>query len=556
MLLASVCVTPLSSGVLALALALSVIGLSLGPLLNGWARGRERALAVLDAATLALVPGVILLRLLPHLIEDAGGNALIGFACGYVVLLLVEATSHTRAATFGFAVVLPVLAIHAFFDGASLAVAIGNDTLGMGSAVLVGALLVHRIPEGLFLASAMSEIGARRARWGLAAIGAATIVGGLAGRELVDHRSGDVLHIAVAIGLGAMLRLVVHRHDVSAFPDRVTSRLAGITFVVGVVLVVFVPDPRLLWHATQPHELSIGEALVPLFLETAPIVLGMLLLAELGARALRTAATPTNVWAPATVLGIWVIGPCLAILGAVSAVVVTVVYRRRSGSWWQGLLLPRATSVLPSYCLGVVLAVVAEAALPVASFEDLGIGCVPVAAVIGSLVELGVGAPLIAAILVHKGAPLSAVVAFLIAAGVRGASPGSLYHRMAAAAVATVGAVVLTPLVSRCDVPGLHDLARHSHRAVEWITMTMLGAWIVIDLARFGPRRWLHGGVVHQRERLMPPPDPSLVGGDAPVPDPTVLELVDRDDVANPADVGGDLGATDHGEHGPRRGSR
>jgi hypothetical protein len=514
---------------------------------------------VLDAATLALVPGVILLRLLPHLIEDAGGNALIGFACGYVVLLLVEATSHTRAAAFGFAVVLPVLAIHAFFDGAALAVAVGNETLGMGSAVLVGALLVHRIPEGLFLASAMSEIGARRARWGLAAIALATIVGGLAGRELVDHRSGDVLHVVVAVGLGAMLRLVVHRHDVTSAPDRVTARLAGITFVTGVVLVVFVPSPGLLWDPTQPHELSIGQALVPLFLETAPIVLGALVLAELGARTFRATTSPTNVWAPATMLGIWVIGACLAILGAVSAVVVTVVSRSRTTSWWQGLLLPRATSVLPAYCLGVVLAVVAEAALPVASFEDLGLGCVPVAAMIGSLVELGIGAPLVAAILVHKGAPLPAVVAFLIAAGARGALPRhSLYRHMAVAAVATVAAVVLTPLVSGCEVPGLHDLGRHTHRAIEWITMTVLGAWIVVDLARFGPRRWLRGGRIHhgQSERMMQPPDESSVGADTPLPGSSVLELVDPDDVANPSDVGGDLGSADDGEHGPRRSSR
>jgi len=481
--------------VLAFALALSVVGLAIGPVLGRWAHGRGRALAALDAATLALVPGVILLRLLPHLIEDAGVSALIGFALGYVVLQLAEATSHRRATTIGLAVVLPALAIHAFFDGATLAVALSNDVLGSGGAMLATALLVHRIPEGLFLASAMSAAGARGVRWGIVAISIATIIGALAGRELLHHDSGDALHVAVAVGLGVMLRLVMHRHDVDAAPDRTAQRIAGITFVGCLAVVVLVPNPTMLWEPAQAHELSIGDALVPLFLETSLIVLGLLAFTELCARVLRITGDPADTWVSTSVLGAWVLGPCLAIIGALAGVLgpLSRWFDRRSSRdapWWHALVLP-ARHVLPLYCVGVVLAVVAESALPVGSFDGLDLLVIPAAAVIGAMVALGAGAPLIAAILVHKGAPMSAVVAFLVATAIRDAASRYRRGRIAAIVISIVVGLVLAPLVESCPMPSLHDVGRHAHSVVEWTAAAILGAWIVVDLARFGPRSWI-----------------------------------------------------------------
>jgi hypothetical protein len=116
---------------------------------------------------------------------------------------------------------------------------------------------------------------------------------------------------------------------------------------------------------------------------------------------------------------------------------------------------------------------------------------IPVAAVIGAVVALGAGAPLIAAILLHKGAPVSAVAAFMIAAAARGVARRYRGGLVALVVTAIGLGLVLAPLLARCPVPSLHEVGRHAHALAEWIATAVLGAWIVVDLARFGPRSWL-----------------------------------------------------------------
>jgi hypothetical protein len=76
---------------LGIAVACSVLGLLVGPALVSFARGTRTALAALDGAMLGIVPALVLLRLLPHLVEDLGLWALAACGAGYVIFAAAEA---------------------------------------------------------------------------------------------------------------------------------------------------------------------------------------------------------------------------------------------------------------------------------------------------------------------------------------------------------------------------------------------------------------------------------------------------------------------------------
>ncbi|MGN6105265.1 MAG: hypothetical protein ACTHU0_09195 [Kofleriaceae bacterium] len=474
----------------ALALVLSVAGLLIGPALGAWARGRTGALAAFDAATLALVPGLILLRLMPHLVEDAGVLAIIGFAFGYLALQLFDTHGHGRATQVGVAVVLPTLVTHAFFDGAALGLSLGSDAVGPGAGMIVLAVLLHRVPEGLFLGALMEDAGPRRTRWAIAAISVATIAGGLSGRQLLQHAHDELVHAIIAVGLGAMLRLVVHRHDEVATTPA-ARRIGGLTFVACLAAVIAIPGPQRLFEAAQPGELSVVESLVPLFLETALLVVGVLAVAELVAWRLRRRSAIDEQWAASTLLSLALLGPCFAALRGLSAAAGRALGRRSTPAVASPAPV-RARQVLPAYCVGVVLAIATEAALPAGSLRGLDAAVLPVVAMLGGFVRIGgAGVPVIGAILLHKGAAIATVSAYVLASALPLAlATRSPVRRLAGVALACAVALAASPLVALCEVPSLHQLGAHVHPVVEWASAGILVAWIAVDLARTGPRDW------------------------------------------------------------------
>lgn len=199
---------------LPIAVVLSVLGLSVGPILLAWGRGRAMPSAAMEGLTLGLVPALVLLRLLPHVYQEAGGLALGLLAAGYAIVWIVERRRHRSLGRVGQAVALPALLVHATVDGATLGVALAPGKFGESGWLLAAALLIHRVPEGLFVARALvPEVGWRRTIVWLAVLAGATIGGAALGDRVLTLAPPEVFHGIVAVGLGAILKLVMHTHE-------------------------------------------------------------------------------------------------------------------------------------------------------------------------------------------------------------------------------------------------------------------------------------------------------------------------------------------------------
>ena len=188
---------------LLLALALSIGGLAVGPLLAVLGRGRTVALAAMEGLTLGLLPALLLVRHLPHVAEEIGAVVAIGaMASGYVGLRLVERWSHAAGERVGRGLIVVALAMHAFTDGAGLALATAAAEQGSAEGFLLGlALLVHRMPEGLFLVTTLlPELGWRRTLTRLGVVALATIVGAIAGERALSVVPHGVFEAFVAVG--------------------------------------------------------------------------------------------------------------------------------------------------------------------------------------------------------------------------------------------------------------------------------------------------------------------------------------------------------------------
>ncbi len=254
-------------------LALSLVGLALGPVLVLAGRGRRAIGAAVDGFTIGVVPALIAIRLLPHTFEALRGNALLLALGGYVLVSLSHRGGHGVERRVGRAVVVPTLFVHAIADGAALALTARGPDM-RSSWLLAAALILHRLPEGLFVATALGEpanAGARRLVIPVAILGSGTLFGALFGASVLGAVPERVVDGLVAFGLGAMIRLVVHAHEVPT--ERRARSVSGVAFLVGIAIVLAIPDPESVLTRAQPRELSMVQSLIPLFVETAPSML-------------------------------------------------------------------------------------------------------------------------------------------------------------------------------------------------------------------------------------------------------------------------------------------
>lgn len=234
------------------ALVLSLLGLAAGPLLVAIGTRRLGLGDAVDGLTLGVVPALVASRLLPHLYGEIGVAAWILALAGYAALGRLERRPADRAA-FGAGLVLPALAFHSAVDGAALALAFDNPA-NVGAVVLGGALVLHRLPEGLLIGSVLiPRVGVRRTLKGMSWLAVGTLAGAIAGRAFLLRAPAAWLDGIVAIGLGIMVHLVVHRHtshegverpDAPDRPDDSDRRDPSLwAFGVGVAAALAVPGP-------------------------------------------------------------------------------------------------------------------------------------------------------------------------------------------------------------------------------------------------------------------------------------------------------------------------
>ncbi len=451
-------------------------------------------------------PALVLLRLLPHLIEETGAWAFAAFGAGYFVFSALEARTHGRSKNIGLAIVLPTLAIHGFLDGTGLALAFKEGSLlGTGGPAVGVALVVHKIPEGLFVASALlPALGVYRTSLRLGALALATVFGALSGRELLANMPEQLLHVVVALGLGVLLRMATHRHD--ARPQQGAERLAsGLAFVVSLASLLAVPDPQRLFTRSQFAELSALHALAPLLLETAPWLLLALLIGEGVAYGKKTpdgVHAGSSMWLPMVALSLPLLGPLLTVIRALLEPLCTAhpIFESHGGRWQQRAVLlleraaPRAMHVLPSYAVAVGLAIALEASAPRGVLEQVGWVAIAAAALLAALVPMrAAGGTVLVAVLIHKGLLVPAAVMFTCVStfvlSLQQSTHSVSFQAKARALLAVAGAVVAAAAVDPAPPP-LHGLATHSHHWIEWVSAAALASWALFQTVIAGPRAW------------------------------------------------------------------
>ena len=195
-----------------------------------------------------------------------------------------------------------------------------------------------------------------------------------------------------------------------------------------------------------------------------------------------------SAWVATTAVTLVLLGPTFALVRAALEPVLRVLTTGRPLSPRLSDLAPRAALVLPSYAAGVVLSLVAEAGLPRGVLETTAFVALPAAIATAHVVPVGpAGASVIAAVLIHKGLPPSAGLAFLLTSAA--AAPRSSWRRRAVilAGLGAICALAGTVLPASAG-PSLHDLGAHRHPTYEWIAGGVLVAWTVAELVRQGPR--------------------------------------------------------------------
>jgi zinc transporter ZupT len=521
--------------VLAPLLILSILGLAIGPAFAAIGRGRDTARAVFDGLTLGLVPALIFTRLLPHALEELGAVGFLLFVAGWALVAVSHRGGHGFERKVGHVVVLPTLAIHALADGAGLALSV-SAAHGERSGLLLGiALVLHRLPEGLFLWTTFSRDAAerpivlRRVGFAVAILAVATTLGAFWGQAVLSHVREEIFDGIVAFGLGAMVRVVVHEHGSTTSPRaRAASAFA---FVAGIAAAIAIPAPNSILAQATPRELSVSQSLGPLFIETAPaFVIGAVAVALLrtfapggGALAGLDRASPRPrslvlaVAAPAlaldaAIVSVRLLGVPLTLLRLLGSLLVafaiTRLATRDPAATEPRRPFPRALAETVAetgawYVVGLLIAVVLEAAVEPSAIGRLrGPAAYAVAALAAIPLHVGAHAAIpVVAILLHKGLGIGPAIVFSIIAPIAGLPRlrilgnafGVRVARLAIAItipIALATAALAERIVAPASIPEIHPLVAHDHVWIEWLPAVLAIALVFGSMARLGARRW------------------------------------------------------------------
>ena len=168
---------------------------------------RPRTMRLIDTIVFVALPLLIAWQVLPHVWLERQIAPLLAVGAGVGLLYLLERFSETLARhTDNATILLGVLSmvLHALLEGGALLV-------GPSSTPFTYALVLHRVAVGLLIWWLLEpRHGVRGALIGVAAVIVATVIGALAGTELLpdDH---SVLEMYQAFVSGSLLHVVLHQ---------------------------------------------------------------------------------------------------------------------------------------------------------------------------------------------------------------------------------------------------------------------------------------------------------------------------------------------------------
>jgi uncharacterized protein len=479
-----------------LLLVASIALLFAAPLLARALLSRPALAEGLDGFVVVSVAGVVMVHVLPESAERAGAAALAVFLLGLVLPVLLHRLerAHTaqRARSFITTAVLAIgMFAHALLDG---------EALGYGEPELALAVLLHRVPAGLaFWLVMRPSAGAPRTLFVMGVYALGTIVGavfdpfemGQAGRTAATS-----LALFQAFVAGSVLHVVM---EAPAHGDGSRgSRALGVSgALLGCALLWVVAggafDGHAHGHDAIAGELGAGDAARALAGALAPAYLvGVLATGLVAALVPRSAAglvgAPAHV-VPALFVTLAAFPPAvfLARLVAMSALAIggraavgqlladDVVDTRTRAARFMAGARAAIDHTAPWMLVGVLAASLVEPALPRDALAmPVLVAVLLCAAVAFPLYVCAAGLTPLAALLVHKGLPLSAALTLLLVGP--SISLAALAHiQRAHGRGAALRVVAVLVLVTGASAAALHMLGLRANLSLHerWLMPTL-----------------------------------------------------------------------------------
>ncbi len=180
---------------------------ALGAVLYVVLHRRPGTIRLIDTIVFVALPLLIAWQVLPHVWLERRILPLLAVGAGIGLLYLLERLSKTLARyTDNATIVLGVLSmvVHALLEGGALLV-------GSSSAPFTSAIVLHRVAVGLLIWWLLEpRHGVRGALAGVAAIIVATVIGALAGTEVLPDEH-SALEMYQAFVSGSLLHVILHQ---------------------------------------------------------------------------------------------------------------------------------------------------------------------------------------------------------------------------------------------------------------------------------------------------------------------------------------------------------
>jgi hypothetical protein len=249
----------------ALLLTLALSALMIGPVLYGLARQVRWTFAAIDGFVLTAVGALVLLQVGPRAVAEGGGGAVGAFALGLAgpVVLGKLRVEWSRAQRWMVGLGITGLVAHGALDGAAIA---------SGRIDLASAVIVHRIPAGIFVWWLVRPSQGQRRAW--------LVLGALAATTCVGFGIGQGLHALEGSGLavfesfvaGALVHVLIgHGPELHGHHPGAHSRVAELCGT-GLAAVAYALLPEAPGHH-PPAASEYGERFMTLVFEAAPALL-------------------------------------------------------------------------------------------------------------------------------------------------------------------------------------------------------------------------------------------------------------------------------------------